>query len=79
MKYTEQQEKLIEEHLAKLIEHFDSVQILASFTDDEGTKSFSFGRGDWYARQGLAHEFIAHDQAKDTAKFLSEAIKKEDE
>ena len=53
----------------KLGEHFDSVQIMASYQLDEaqGTYHIKRGCGSWYARQGMAHEFINDEQAKNIA------------
>lgn len=63
-----------------LIEHFDSVQIMASITEDGSTNAHYVGRGDFYARLGMAHEFIENDKSQITARDLSAAIKpREDE
>ncbi len=68
--------KMLRAHALQLSEHFDSVQILASFpTSDGGTHGMAAGEGNWYARLGTAHEFI--EKAK--AEGLVEAIKEERE
>lgn len=44
-----------------LIEHFDSVQILATKHEPEiedGTVHVSLGAGNWYARYGQAKEWL---------------------
>jgi hypothetical protein len=55
--------KLVDEAAAKLAEHFDSVIILASSTEERITRMWKAGRGDWYSQQGMAQEFITRDQA----------------
>lgn len=44
-----------------LMEHFDAVQILATYTDGEGTLGLTRGGGNWYARKGMVQEFIDRD------------------
>ena len=57
-------ELLIAETAAKLGEHFNAVQIMASWNEEGMTYCEKKGCGDWYARQGMAHEFIQCDQAQ---------------
>ena len=45
-------------HVRELGEHFTNVQIMVSYNDCGNTHGIYRGCGDWYARQGLAHEFI---------------------
>ena len=43
----------------------DAIQVLMSVhSDSVGTMNRSFGRGNWYARQGMAHEFITQEDAR---------------
>lgn len=72
-------EKLVNETANRLSEHFGAVQILVSWMDGGHTKGYKFGAGDWYARQGLAHEFITEDIAMDTARKLASELNKPDE
>lgn len=71
----EQLVKLIEKMAFDLAEHCSSVQILATIVEDGGTRGIKRGAGDWYARQGMAHEFIsaniASDQADEIARRLN--------
>lgn len=67
-------EKLLEQFAAKIGEHFDCVQVLVSWTENGHTKGLKKGVGNWYARQGLAHEFINEDVAQENARQLSEAL-----
>lgn len=72
----EEAEKILEKAALDLGEFFSSVQILASWPDGEGrTKGSKRGCGDWYARQGLAHEFISENNAVDTANAIARELK----
>jgi hypothetical protein len=65
---------LINESAAKLAEHFDSVQIVASRVEESGgTRSWHGGLGDWYARRGLCEEFIERDQSRTLAQEIHNA------
>ena len=58
-------QKIIEEHVAALAEHFGAVQIMVTRLAPNGnTECYRHGSGDWYSRQGMAHEFIAIDEAR---------------
>ena len=70
---------LVDQAVLKLSEHFNSVQILVAWPEGGTTKSYKLGAGDWYARQGLAHEFIHEDMARDNARLLGEILDKPDE
>ena len=63
--------KLIDSHVAALMEHFDAVQIFATKSDGEGTEDWMRGGGNWYARQGLAHEFITRGNVRSKAHEMS--------
>lgn len=52
-------------------EHFDAVQILVSFTEDGATHIWKPGCGNWFARQGMVHEFINTDIASENAKRIA--------
>lgn len=68
-------EKLLDDAVARLGEHFDSVQILASWNEEGLTLCCKRGVGNWYARQGMAHEFINADQAQETAHQIAQVLK----
>jgi len=63
---------LLDFHVSALMEHFDSVQIMASRSAHEGTEDVMRGGGNWYARQGMAHDFITRDKARTEAHELSQ-------
>lgn len=71
---SEEAQKLCEEFAARMHEHFDHVQILATWNEEGITKRVARGAGNWYARQGMAHEFINMDIAQDTAHQLAAVI-----
>lgn len=58
---------LITSATEKLGEHFDAIQILASMSEEDGTRTFFHGAGNWYARRGMAQEFVNVDQARTLA------------
>ena len=58
-------EQLLEETTAKLAEFFDAVQIMVSWNEERQTRCSKRGSGNWYARQGMAHEFINADMAQE--------------
>jgi len=70
----EEQERLVQRHIDELMEHFDAVQILVSSTDPDGTANVFKGGGNWFARQGMAHDFIRQDKARTDAREISKAI-----
>lgn len=65
--------------LAQLSEHFDGVQILASWTSREGTHFGAEGSGNWYLRQGLARAWVERDQAETSADKLRDVIRRDDD
>lgn len=60
-------ESILRECTEKLGEHFEAVQILVSWNEDGLSKMRKMGAGNWYARQGMAHEFINADIAQENA------------
>ena len=67
-------ESLAENFVAKLGEHCDAVQIMLSWNENGQTYCLKRGCGNWYARQGMAHEFINEDIAADTARQIASSI-----
>lgn len=63
----------------ELGEHFEAVQILATRQDGEGTQRCFCGSGNFYARIGMAHEFIEEDRAKDAAIQIADRLNPESE
>ena len=54
--------KKIENALMGLMEFCDSVQIVATTTDEEGTQLFYDGRGNYYARQASVRDFLNREE-----------------
>lgn len=65
---------LFDEIIARLGEHFDAVQIMVSWNEESTTQSISRGSGNWYARQGMAHEFVNKDMAQENAHQIAARI-----
>lgn len=56
---------ILQQAVELLSAHFSSVQILVSEILPNGDTVAQFnGSGDWYARTGLAHEFLVRDKAQ---------------
>lgn len=70
----EQNEQLLRECAERLGEHFDAVQILVSWNEEGLSKMRKMGAGNWYARQGMAHEFINADIAQENAHQIAEKL-----
>lgn len=77
---SEEFDTICNEFMEKLGEHADSIQILASFYEaDEGTYCRKIGIGNFYARQGMAREFLQQDQAQIAAKKIGEVLNPSEE
>jgi hypothetical protein len=74
-----EREKLVDDALAVLSEHFDHVQILATWSEPGVTKDCFRGEGNWYARQGMCREFLSRDKAQVVAKEIGDVLNDEDE
>lgn len=70
----EEAQIMCEEFAAKLGEHFEAVQIMASWNDNGHSKCVKRGCGNWYARQGMAHEFINEDVAQENAQQIASKL-----
>lgn len=61
----EQAEAILERATNGLMEHFEAVQILVTWTDEKGdTFARVHGAGNWYSRVGMATEMIEREKAK---------------
>jgi len=61
----------------RLAEHFDCVQILATRMNQGHTQFVKKGVGNWYARHGMAQQFIQIGAAEDLATEIAEKLKPE--
>jgi hypothetical protein len=72
--------EIVDTAVARLGEHFDAVQIMVSCPNgDGGTLCLKRGSGNWYARQGMAQEFIGSAQAKEIADAITIAETEEED
>lgn len=67
-------ENLLQTYAAQLGEHFEAVQIMVSWNDEGLSKCVKRGCGNWYARQGMAHEFINADIAQENATQIADKL-----
>lgn len=60
----------------RVIEQYgiDSIQILASRVDANGTACIRHGFGNWYARTGMAQEFLEQERAMCNANEMREVL-----
>lgn len=56
-------EQMLERIASELGEHFDAVQIMASFNEEGQSIGMRQGVGNWYARVGMAREMVLFDEA----------------
>jgi len=70
----EQRNDWISKLAADLGEEFDAVQILCTLNEEALTKAYYRGSGNWYSRQGMAHEFIEQDKSQVAANEISKVI-----
>lgn len=49
---------ILKNHVVRLSEHFDNVQVFATRSTPEGTVRCGWGTGDWYARYGHAKKWF---------------------
>ena len=74
----EQALELLDAHAARLSEHFDAVLVVASYMEPDGTwTAVSSGEGNWYARQGMAAQFVEQAKAEGIANEI--ALRGEDD
>ncbi len=73
---TSEIETKLDELLTQITEFIPDchIEILATWTEEGKTKSVATGYGNWYARQGMAHEFITDSIALENAKQLASRI-----
>lgn len=71
--------KRVEDMADKLAEDWEVVQILVSRYEPGGTQPYFHGLGNWYGRQGMAHEFVKLEEARTAAKEIGNAINPEEE
>jgi hypothetical protein len=79
-KEKEEGQLIVEECLKKIGEHFEVVQIMASNCDGvNGTNILYKGAGNYYARLGMAHDFITSERQVTGAQLIADKIKDKDD
>lgn len=75
--------RIVDKSVSDLREFFPDVQVLVSWPDDDrngNTFDCFRGNGNWYARAGMAREFLMRDESKTTAHEVSKKLnEREDE
>ena len=56
----------------------DSVQVVATVQDKEGTAVYHNGKGNWYARQGSVEYWLRQDQNKDLSEEIAQSVRGDD-
>ena len=68
---------ICDEFMARLAEHADAVQVLATFYDPDGDGCTVFrkrGTGNHYARVGMVREFLMQDSSRTAATEINEVL-----
>lgn len=76
----EEARNILDAHVSQLKEHFDAVQLMVSWETDDGNATTSCvkrGGGNWWARQGMAHDFINTDTADTLGTTIAEKLKEQ--
>jgi hypothetical protein len=68
-------DELVKRHVTELGEHFDAVVLLVTMKDGAETKAGYFGCGNWYARYGMAMEFVRDLDNRNLAVKVAEEMK----
>jgi hypothetical protein len=70
----EEAQLLINQVASQLGEHFDAIQIMGTWSEEGICCMVHSGAGNWYARQGMAHEFISEDRAQTIGKEVARQL-----
>lgn len=71
----DERQRVLQDHVAMLREHFDNVQIFCSSVDDEDTTKYhAAGSGNYFARLGQVRDYVTKRDALDEAQFLNKAL-----
>lgn len=55
-------------------EYFDAFQIMATWNEEDRTHRKFVGGGNWYARQGMAIEFVEQNKAQMNASEIASKL-----
>lgn len=69
--------KVVDKAVCDLREFFPDVQVLVSWVEESDgcTRDLFRGKGNWYARAGMANEFLNRDQGQVAAKEIADRLK----
>jgi len=66
--------KILQAAVARVSEHFDSVNISGTWVEGNTTRFQSCGSGNFYARVGMAHQFIESARAEENAQQIAQRL-----
>lgn len=66
-------DKMMNEILGRIMEHADAVRIFVSQHDDDQTRSYTIGRGNFHAQYGLVKEWMARQDQHNREKAKQDA------
>lgn len=72
---------LVKLHVSQLGEHFDNVQIFVNRhmpSELDGTRSFNYGSGNWFARYGQITEWLKYENGRIEATAFKNENAKDD-
>lgn len=70
---------VLERHVNELAEIYDHIQIMGTWLrPDNTTASHKRGSGNWYARLGMAREFLSDNEAENTAAAIASKLEPPD-
>lgn len=75
-------QEIVSRLVNQLGEHFEAVQVMVSWNEEGETRCNHNGSGNWYARQGMAREFLQFEEAQIIAREVGkklEEIRESDE
>lgn len=74
---TDNEKQVVQKCLETISEHFDCVQLLVSreIGDFSGTERIFIGRGNWFARKGMAKDFLDMDNQIESAREIANHLK----
>ena len=75
----EEARALVQHVVDSLGEHFEAVQVLVSWPSVAGTYDCFLGSGNFYARTGMAREFMQRDQSLVAAVEMLKKQKEEEQ
>lgn len=73
----------VEEEIRKfcenMLEHCDSIRVICTLHEPDGTKAESYGGGNWYAQRASVEEWLMRTTQQDQAMFIAEQINPPDD